>query len=160
MAEKDQSGSGSLSYRYHMWFRVGWSCCPSFCVFACPLLQTSVCLPLSWGVILGHFSTLCDRDEQQLFDTGKLNNTNTEKSFKLELNNRFNVLQEEQEMKISNRQHEARESTRSRRGRCRDAESERRRHHRKPYRDVQGNMGKRRNTRPLRLSLNCQMKET
>ena len=34
------------------------------------------------------------------FDTVKLNNSNTEKAFKLELNNRFHVLQEEQEMNI------------------------------------------------------------
>ena len=51
--------------------------------------------------------------------------------------------------KISNRQHEVRESARSRRRKCRDAESGRRRHHRNPYRDFQGNMGRRRNTRRL-----------
>ena len=37
---------------------------------------------------------------QQRFDTAKLNNSNTEKAFKLELKNRFHVLQEEQEMNI------------------------------------------------------------
>ena len=51
--------------------------------------------------------------------------------------------------KISNIQHEARESARSRRRKCRDAESGRRRHHRNPYRDFQGNMGRRRNTHRL-----------
>ena len=37
-------------------------------------------------------------ERQQRFDTAKLNNSNTEKAFKLELKNRFHVLQEEQEM--------------------------------------------------------------
>ena len=50
---------------------------------------------------------------------------------------------------ISNRQHEVMESARSRWHKCRDAESGRRRHHRNPYRDFQGNMGRRRNTRRL-----------
>ena len=51
-------------YRYKhisLWFRVGWSCCPPFCMLACPLLQSSVCLPLSWGVASGHSSTLHDQ---------------------------------------------------------------------------------------------------
>ena len=39
-------------------------------------------------------------ERQQRLDTGKLNNSNTEKAFKLELKNRFNVLQEEREMNI------------------------------------------------------------
>ena len=39
-------------------------------------------------------------ERQRRFDTVKLNNSNTEKAFKLELNNRFHVLQEEQEMNI------------------------------------------------------------
>ena len=39
-------------------------------------------------------------ERQQRFDTGKLNNANTEKAFKLELKNRFHVLQEEQEINI------------------------------------------------------------
>ena len=52
-------------------------------------------------------------------------------------------------IEISNRQHEVRESARSRRRKCRYAESGRRRHHRNPYRDFQGNMGRRRNTRRL-----------
>ena len=42
--------------------------------------------------------------------------------------------QRRQTSKISNRQHEVRESARSRRRKCRDAESGRRRHHRNPYR--------------------------
>ena len=39
-------------------------------------------------------------ERQQRFDTAKLKNSNTEKAFKLELKNRFHVLQEEQEMNI------------------------------------------------------------
>ena len=39
-------------------------------------------------------------ERQQRFDTAKLKNSNTEKAFKLELKNRFHVLQEEQEMGI------------------------------------------------------------
>ena len=39
-------------------------------------------------------------ERQQRFDTAKLKNYNTEKAFKLELKNRFHVLQEEQEMNI------------------------------------------------------------
>ena len=40
-------------------------------------------------------------ERQQRFDTAKLNNSNTEKAFKLELlKKRFHVLQEEQEMNI------------------------------------------------------------
>ena len=39
-------------------------------------------------------------ERQQIFDTAKQNNSNTEKAFKLELKNRFHVLQEEQEMNI------------------------------------------------------------
>ena len=31
----------------YVWFRVGWSCCPPFCVLVCLLLQPSVYLPLS-----------------------------------------------------------------------------------------------------------------
>ena len=42
-----------------VWFLVGWSFCPPFSVFACPLLQSSVYLPLSLGVVLEHSSTLC-----------------------------------------------------------------------------------------------------
>ena len=38
--------------------------------------------------------------------------------------------------------HEVRESARNRRRKCRDAESGRRHHHRNPYRDFQGNNGK------------------
>ena len=34
-----------------------WSCCPPLCVLACPLRQSSVCLSLSYGVVLGHSST-------------------------------------------------------------------------------------------------------
>ena len=40
------------------------------------------------------------RRETTAIDTAKLNNYNTEKAFKLELKNRFHVLQEEQEMNI------------------------------------------------------------
>ena len=39
-------------------------------------------------------------ERQQQFDTAMLKNSNREKAFKLELKNRFNVLQEEQEMNI------------------------------------------------------------
>ena len=39
-------------------------------------------------------------ERQQRFVTAKLKNSNTEKAVKLELNNRFHVLQEEQEMNI------------------------------------------------------------
>ena len=39
-------------------------------------------------------------ERQQRFDTAKLNNSNTDKAFNLELKNRFHVLQEEQEMNI------------------------------------------------------------
>ena len=39
-------------------------------------------------------------ERQQRFDMAKLTNSNTEKDFKLELKNRFHVLQEEQEMNI------------------------------------------------------------
>ena len=39
-------------------------------------------------------------ERQQRFDTAKLKNSNTEKAFKLELKNRFHVLQEEQEINI------------------------------------------------------------
>ena len=39
-------------------------------------------------------------ERQHRFDTAKLINYNTEKAFKLELKNRFHVLQEEQEMNI------------------------------------------------------------
>ena len=39
-------------------------------------------------------------ERQQRFDTAKLKNSNTEKAFKLELKNRFHVLQEEQDMNI------------------------------------------------------------
>ena len=39
-------------------------------------------------------------ERQQRFYTAKLKNSNTEKSFKLELKNRFHVLQDEQEMNI------------------------------------------------------------
>ena len=39
-------------------------------------------------------------ERQQRFDTAKLHNSNTKKAFKLELKNRFHVLQEEQEMNI------------------------------------------------------------
>ena len=39
-------------------------------------------------------------ERQERFDTAKLNNSNTEKAFKLEMNNRFHVLQDEQEMNI------------------------------------------------------------
>ena len=39
-------------------------------------------------------------ERQQRFDPAKLKNSNTEKAFKLELKNRFHVLQEEQEMNI------------------------------------------------------------
>ena len=41
-------------------------------------------------------------ERQQRFDTAKLKNSNTEKAFKLELKNRFHVLQEEQELNIDN----------------------------------------------------------
>ena len=41
-----------------------------------------------------------EEERQQRFDTAKLKNSNTEKAFKLELKNRFHVLQEEQEMNI------------------------------------------------------------
>ena len=52
----DQCGSGSLYCRHHIyvWFRVGCSCCPPFYDLACSLLQPSVCLPRSWGVVLEH----------------------------------------------------------------------------------------------------------
>ena len=58
---KYQCGNGSLYCRPHIyvWFLVGWSCCPPFCVLVCPLMQPSVCLPLSWGVVSEHSSTLC-----------------------------------------------------------------------------------------------------
>ena len=39
-------------------------------------------------------------ERQQRFDTAKLNNPNTERAFKVELKNRFHVLQEEEEMNI------------------------------------------------------------
>ena len=39
-------------------------------------------------------------ERQQRFDTAKLKNSNTEKAFKLELKNRFHILQEKQEMNI------------------------------------------------------------
>ena len=50
---KDQCGNGSLYCRHHVyvWFRVGWSCGPPYCGLVCPLLQPSVCLLLSWGVV-------------------------------------------------------------------------------------------------------------
>ena len=61
MVEKTNVGVAVLLQITHnilcVWFRVGWSCCPTFCVLACPLLQSSVCLPLSSCVVLGHSST-------------------------------------------------------------------------------------------------------
>ena len=62
MAEKNNVGVAvfiaDTTSRAYVWFRVGWSCCPPFCVLACPLRQSSVCLPLSPGFVLEHFSTL------------------------------------------------------------------------------------------------------
>ena len=52
----------------HVRFRVGWSCCPPFCVLVCLLLQPSVSLPLSRGVVLEHSSTLCDQPQTVLFN--------------------------------------------------------------------------------------------
>ena len=56
---KDQCRNGSLCCRHHIyvWFRVWWSCC----MLVCLLLQLSVCLPLSWGVVLEQSSTLCNQ---------------------------------------------------------------------------------------------------
>ena len=57
----DQFGSGSLCCKHHIsvWSRVGWSCCPPFCVLAGPLRQSSVSLPLSWGVVFNSTPPLC-----------------------------------------------------------------------------------------------------
>ena len=44
--------------------------------------------------------TIRGEERQQRFDPANLKNSNTEEAFKLELNNRFHVLKEEQEMNI------------------------------------------------------------
>ena len=43
--------NGSLYCKHHIyvWFLVGWSCCPPFCMLVCLLLQPSVCLSLSYS---------------------------------------------------------------------------------------------------------------
>ena len=41
-----------------------------------------------------------EEERQQRFDTAKLTNSNSKKAYKLELKNRFHVLQEEQEKNI------------------------------------------------------------
>ena len=81
----------------------------------------------------------------------KINDTKSQR-IKNQLQTRYSTLHGPtncKRSKISNRQHEVRESARSRRRKYRDAESGRRRHHINPYRDFQGNMGRRRNTRRL-----------
>ena len=50
-------------HNIYVWFRIGWSCCPLFCVLVCLLLQPSVSLPLSRGVVSEHSSTPCDQPQ-------------------------------------------------------------------------------------------------
>ena len=46
MAEKTNVGVAIfVADNTCVWLWVGWSCCPPFCVLACPLLQSSVCFP-------------------------------------------------------------------------------------------------------------------
>ena len=62
MAEKTSVGMAVfIADITYVWFRVGWSCCPPFCVLVCLLLQPLVSLPLSRGVVSEHSSTLCDQ---------------------------------------------------------------------------------------------------
>ena len=71
MAEKTNVGNGSIYCRNHIIIKLLLLCAvsgrmellPSFlrALLVCLLLQPSVSLPLSRGVVLEHSSTLCDQ---------------------------------------------------------------------------------------------------